>query len=60
MENRRSDALVAMWWSDDPVRDWDRFQMEIERSRLRQMLTEDQEDEDERKRELEEEELWNE
>lgn len=34
--------------------------MEIERSRLRQMLTEDQEDEDERKRELEEEELWNE
>lgn len=54
MENRRSDALVAMWWSDDPVRDWDRFQMEIERSRLRQMLTEDQEDEDERKRELEE------
>lgn len=34
--------------------------MEVERSRLRQMLTEDQEDEDERKRELEEEELWNE
>lgn len=34
--------------------------MEVERSRLRQMLGEDQEDEDERKRELEEEELWNE
>lgn len=34
--------------------------MEVERSRLRQLLTEDQEDEDERKRELEEEELWNE
>lgn len=45
--------MVAMWWSDEPVRDWDRFQMEVERSRLRQMLTEDQEDEDERKRELE-------
>jgi len=46
--------LVIMFWSDDPVRDWDEYQEEIERSASLQESEDGWDDEYERRREMEE------
>ena len=57
-ESRRTDNMV-MHWTDDPVKDWERYLRELERKRFRMMFEDAEDEKAEQKREAEDD-YWEE
>lgn len=57
-ESRRTDNMV-MYWTDDPVKDWERYLRELERKRFRMMFEDAEDEKAEQKREAEDD-YWEE
>ena len=65
-EDRRADTVVAMihctlpyYWTNEPHMDWDKYQRELEMSRLREKLEDIEIAKAEQAREIENDEIWN-
>ena len=44
---------MVMHWTDDPVKDWERYLRELERKRFRMMFEDAEDEKAEQKREME-------